>query len=208
VNHYQPFIDDPRHLSELDRQRFVVLRIPPSVTGTYGQVQKAVRQRWSALPVSYPARAHVTLCGFAAGSALDAVQEVVSYWARTVPPLLIEVERVSAFPPPFQIVIVQVRKTPALFAALTSLRERAEQRGLVVSTHVPLEQWIFHMSVAYCSALGAQAWHQVTQFVETVEAPSATCVVREAEIVAFDDGLESSGGVFLLDVADAAGSLR
>jgi hypothetical protein len=123
-----------------------------------------------------------------------------------MPSLLIEVERVSAFPPPFQIVIVQVRKTPELFAALAGLRQRAEQRGLVLSTVVPAEQWIFHMSAAYCSGLSAPAWHEVTRLLETVRVPSATCVVGEAEVVAFDDGREYSGGVFSLDATQAAGS--
>ncbi len=199
VNAYQAFIEDPKHLSELDRQRFVVLRMPPAVTGTHGHVQEAVRQRLSALPVSYPARAHVTLCGFAAGTALAAVQEVVGAWARSVPPLLIDVERVTAFPPPFQVVVVQVRKTPELFAALASLRRRAEERGLGLSTLVPADQWIFHMSVAYCAGLSPSAWFELTRFVETFQVPPAMCVVAEAEVVAFDEGREYSGGVFSLD---------
>jgi len=203
---YQPFIEDPQHRTELDRQRFVVLRMPSAVTGIYEQVQEAVRHRVSALPVSYPARAHVTLCGFAAGAALAAVQEVVGSWARAMPSLLIDLERVSTFPSPFQIVMVQVRTTPELFTALASLRQRAGQRGLVLSTVVPAEQWIFHMSVAYCSGLTAEAWHDVRQFVETLRAPSATCVVGEAEVVAFDEGREYSGGVFSFDAADATES--
>jgi 2'-5' RNA ligase len=208
VTHYQPFIEDPEHLRELDRQRFVVLRMPSAVTATYGPVQDAVRQRLSALPVSYPARAHVTLCGFVAGTALAAVQEMVGPWARSMPSLLIEVERVSAFPPPFQVVVLQVRKTPELFAALVSLRRRAEERQLVLSTLVPADQWIFHMSVAYCSGLSAPAWHAFTQFVETLPVQSAKGVVGEAEVVAFDEGREYSGGMFSLDAAEPIGSLE
>lgn len=207
MNHYYPFIEDPKLRTELNRQRFVVLRMPTAVVGTYQQVQEAVRQRLSALPVSYPARAHVTLCGFAAGTALDAVQDVVGAWARSVPSLLIEAERVGVFPSPFQVIIVQVRKTPELFAAMATLRQQAEECRLVLSTVVPADQWIFHMSVAYCSELSAPAWQEVTRFVEALQIPSTEAVVGEVEAVAFDDGQEYSCGVFSLNGVDAGGSL-
>jgi hypothetical protein len=78
---YQPFIDDPVHIKALDRQRFVVLRAPLTVSMAYSQIQRIFRQRLRGLPVSCPARAHVTLCGFAAGTSLHAVQELVRSWA-------------------------------------------------------------------------------------------------------------------------------
>jgi len=148
LNPYQPFIDDRKHISDLDGQRFVVLRMPPSVNGMWGQGRETVRHRLSTKTISYPARAHVTLCGFAARTELAAVQEVVRSWAQSTPSLLIELESASVFPPPFQIVMVQVRRKPELFAALTTLRRQADVRGLCLSTVVPPEQWIFHMSVA------------------------------------------------------------
>ena len=198
MNQYEPFIEDPVHAGELDGQRFVVLRIPGDVARRYDELRHAVRQRLSSLPVSYPARAHVTLVGFAAGAELAAVQDVVRAWARGTRPLSLEVERASTFPPPFQIVFVQVRKTPELFAALTRLRRAAEDRRIHLSTPVPTDEWISHVSLAYCPGLGAQAWEQVARFVETLPAPDATAVVREAEVVAFDNGREHSGGVFSL----------
>jgi 2'-5' RNA ligase len=189
-------------LSSID-SGFVVLRIPPAATGTYSNIQNALRHRLSALPVSFPARAHVTLCGFAAGTSLAAVREVVGSWASSSSRLLIDVERVSTFPPPFQIVMVQVRKTAELARALTSLRQRAEERGLVLSSLVPSDQWIFHMTVAYCSGLSAPVWQELARLVETFQAAPERCVMSEAEVVAFDDGREYSGGVFSLDATEA-----
>jgi 2'-5' RNA ligase len=198
-SHYQPFIDDATHRAELNGQRFVVLRMPPAVARAFGHMQDVLRQKLVGAPVSYPARAHVTLCGFAAGVSLDDVQEETRAWAHSTPSLLIELEGLSVFPTPFQIVLVQVRRTPELFAALAGLRQRAERRGLTLSTVVPAEQWIFHMSLAYCKELSAPAWHEVTQLVDTVHVPPAACVVGEAEVVGFDDGKEYSGGVFPLN---------
>ncbi|OLC49598.1 MAG: hypothetical protein AUH43_07290 [Acidobacteria bacterium 13_1_40CM_65_14] len=61
-----------------------------------------------------------------------------------------------------------------------------------------IDDWIFHMSVAYCASLSASAWADVMRFVETVGVPAAQCSVRDVEIVAFDHGREHSGGVFAL----------
>ena len=196
---YDPFIDDRAHIEALDRQRFVVLRAPSKVGAAFTHIQRAFRERLQGRPVSYPARAHVTLCGFAAGTPLHSVQELVGTWAPKASPLRIEIDRVSWFPPPFQIVIVEVRKTPALFSALAALRAQAEQRRLVVSTVVPVEKWRFHMSVAYCSDFGEAAWQEVIQLAETLRAPTVHDDVGVVEVVAFDDGREYSGGVYALD---------
>jgi 2'-5' RNA ligase len=198
---YQPFIDDAAHIEALDRQRFVVLRAPLSLAAAYDQVQSTYRQRLRGLPVSYPARAHVTLCGFAAGTTLEAVQELVGAWAKTVPELSLEAECLSTFPSPFQIVILQVRKVAPLFAALATLRARAKDDRLPISTVMPVARWTFHMSVAYCSKLDEGAWREVGEFAGSVQVPTAKGSVSTAEVVAFDDGREYSGGLFALEGA-------
>lgn len=192
---YLPFIDDPAHIAELDRQRFVVLRAPDPVASAYEHIRSALRGRLQGQPVSFPLRPHVTLCGFAAGTSLAAVQELVRAWAPAIGELPIEIECVSVFPPPFQIVIVQVRKVPALYAALADLRARAAAAELAVSTVMPVERWTFHMSVAYCSQLPDSAWRELTEYTQTLSVPATAATVASAEIVAFDDEREYSGGV-------------
>jgi hypothetical protein len=113
-------------------------------------------------------------------------------------PLRLEVERAGYFPSPLQIVILHIRKTTELFDALASLRARAKQRELGDAGMVPAADWIFHMSVAYCSLLSSPAWAAVTHFVEGVSVQAAQCVIGEAEIVAFDNSQEYSGGIFEL----------
>lgn len=192
---YEPFIDDPEHIRALDRQRFVVLRPAAPVSESYRQVQGVLRQQLSGLPVSYTARAHVTLAGFAAGTPLESVQDLVSGWIGDVPALRIEVQRATSFPTPFQIAILQVVKTPALFAALQGLRRKAQERGLSVSAITPAEEWVFHMSLAYCSNLNATEWGRLVPLIEMLHVPRASCMVETVEIVAFDAGREFSGGI-------------
>ena len=200
------FLDDPFHIRALDRQRFVVLRAPRTVSTAWDHIQGTVRERLRGLPVSYPARAHVTLCGFAPGVSLRAVQETVRSWAAGVPPLRIEVMRVSSFAAPFQIIIVEIRKTPELFSALAALRARADGEGLPVSTVMPVDKWRFHMSVAYCSKLEAGAWREITQLAETYPVAAAHDEVTAAEVVAFDEGREYSGGAYSFEARATANS--
>lgn len=195
---YRPFIDDPDHIARLEGQRYVVLRPIGMIPDVYAQVQAVVKANLAGLPVSYPAQPHVTLTGFPKGTHLESVRELVAQWTPTISDLRVEVERVSFFPTPFQIVILQVKKTAALFDALATLREWAKKRDFGDLPTTPAADWIFHMSIAYCAALSASAWADVMRLIQTIEQPAAQCVVTEIEIVAFDSGREYSGGVFEL----------
>ena len=195
---YDNFMDDPDHISALEGERFVVMRPAPALRKCHRQAQDALRQRLAGLPTSFPACAHVTLAGFPAGTPLDAVQDLVAGWARGVPALRLSVERAASFPAPFQIAVLEVRKTEALFAALLGIRQQAEQRGLRLVESIPAEEWTFHMSLAYCPNLSADEWAGVAQFMEAMRVPKVSEMQRTVEIVAFDEGREHSGGVYSL----------
>lgn len=203
---YRPFIDDPNDIARFEGQRFVVLRAAGAVRDVHCHVRSLIKEQLADGDVSYPAQAHVTLTGFPKGTPLEPIRDLVAQWARSVAPLRLEVERAGYFPAPFQIVMLQIRKTTELFEALASLRARATERELGDVEMVPAADWIFHMSVAYCSSLSSQAWVAVTQFVDGLSVQAARSVVGEVEIVALDKSQEYSGGVFELS-APAAPSL-
>ena len=193
---YRAFLDDSSHITALEGQRFVVLRARGRPAEEFERVLGVLRARLAGADVSYPAQPHVTLAGFAAGTPIEAVQAIVGAWSQTVAPLRIELERVTIFPPPFQILVLQVRKTPELFAALVDLRRRASESGLVLSTVVAPDAWIFHMSVVYGARLDTPAWDDLAAFSRELSLSPAHHVAGEAEIVMFDRGLEYSGGVY------------
>jgi 2'-5' RNA ligase len=195
---YRPFIDDPDDIARFEGQRFVVLRATGAVADAHRHVRSLLKEQIADGDPSYLANAHVTLTGFPKGTELGSVRDLVAEWARMVAPLQLEVEKAGYFPAPFQIVILQIRKTSALCDALVSLRARARERALGDAGMVHTADWIFHMSVAYCSSLSGPAWTAVTEFVDQLSVPAAQCVVGEVEIVAVDDGQEHSGGVFEL----------
>jgi 2'-5' RNA ligase len=200
---YRPFIDDPDDIARFEGQRFVVLRATGAVADAHRHVRSLLKEQIADGDASYLAQAHVTLTGFPKGTHLDSVRDLVTDWARLVAPLQLEVEKAGYFPSPFQIVILQMRKTTALCDALVSLRARAKERALGDAGMVHAADWIFHMSVAYCSSLGSPAWTAVTEFVDRLSVPAAQCVVGEVEIVAVDNGQEYSGGVFDLSAMPA-----
>jgi 2'-5' RNA ligase len=196
---HRPFIDDPNDIARFEGRRFVVLRATGAVRDVHCDVRSSIKGQLDHADVSYPAQAHVTLAGFPKGTPLEAIRDLVAQWARTVAPLRLEVEKAGYFPAPFQIVMLQIRKTTELFDALASLRARARERELGEEEMVPAADWIFHMSAAYCSSLGSQAWAAVTQCVDGLSVQPAECVVGEVEIVAFDNSQEYSGPVGALD---------
>lgn len=193
-------MDDVGHLALLEGQRFVVLRPDGAVSAAYDAVRAALQPHLSRLPLSSPARPHVTLRGFPAGTPLAQVQALVQSWAPGISPLRIEVEGVGTFPPPFKTVVVRIRRTPPLVHALASLRDLARERALpdLPGGAPSVDEWIFHMTVAYCAPLAEDEWAELTRRVATLSVLPATCVVRQAEVAALDDLRESSGGFYPL----------
>jgi 2'-5' RNA ligase len=195
---YRRYIDDPRDIARLEGQRFVVLRACGAIAEIYAQLRAEFQQRFAAHDVSYPAAAHVTLTGFPRGAPLDRVRALVAEWAKTIVPLTLEVEQLAVFPPPYQIVYVRLEKTTSLFHALVSLETHAQEAGLGDVTAVPHDQWVFHMSLAYCGRLPPGIWADVERAVATMRVPAASCIVDEAEIVSFDEGRETLAGSYQL----------
>jgi 2'-5' RNA ligase len=198
MNEYRPFIDDPRDLAALEGKRYVVLRPDESVSEIHSQVRSKIRAKLWGLPVTYPAAAHLTIAGFPTGTSLTAVQRLVADWAPRRSPLLVELDGgVGFFPEPYKTVILQVRKTEALFHALSDLRRSAEEQRLhnwAPGTVPAVEDWVFHISVAYCSSLSSEAWYELLPYLKGLRIDALRCTIYEAEVAAIDNGVEYSGG--------------
>ena len=196
LSSYRPFIEDPDDIVRFEGGRFVVLRATGAVADAHRRVCDVLDEQLERQGVLCLTDAHVTLAGFAKGAALDAARDLVAEWARTVPPLKLEIEKAGYFPAPFQIVILQIRNTDALRSAMVSLRRRINELPFGDGGMIPAADWIFHISVAYCASLSAEAWAAVTQVVDGLSVPAVDCVVGRVEIAAIDNGQEYSGGVF------------
>lgn len=196
MSDYLPFIDDPSHLRVLEGQRYVVIRPDANVSSIHVRARSRLEDAFPGLPISYPRRGHVTLAGFPKATSLELIQDLVREWGTQVPALTIEVEGHDHFPSPAKIAIVRIKRTEDLFEALATLRARALAKKLGPFTFVPVEEWIFHMSVAYCSNLDDATWEEVVALHESVKVPSQHCVASEVEVVGFDYGVEHLGGSY------------
>jgi 2'-5' RNA ligase len=171
----------------------------------YREVQAQLRAHLVDPSIVFPAEPHVTLVGYKPGTDTTALAGVVGSWAATVGPLAIEVGGpVAWFPPPFQILVMTVQRTRELFDALVAIREAGGRAGFPLATVTPPENWMFHMTIATCTALDAPAWTNAQQIAAScgVTAP-VQWMARAAELVVFEDGREANGGVFALDSSAA-----
>jgi 2'-5' RNA ligase len=197
---YRPFIDDPKALASYAGQRYVVLRVVGDPALRYREVQAQLRAKLGDLSIMFPAVPHVTLAGYQPGTDERRLASVVANWAAAIKPLELEVgEPVSCFPPPFQVIILPVRRTQALFRALVAIREAGARAGFPLATVTPPENWTFHLTLATCNRLEGSAWTEALPTAEACEVQGpARSVVKTAELVVFDNGAESLGGRFIL----------
>lgn len=193
-----PFISDPGHLGALEGQRYIVLRPSGAVVEGFDELRSSLHWLIDGDAVSSPSFPHVTFIGFPSGTSLDDVQDLAARWAEQTPPLPIQVEGTSTFPPPFQTVIVQVRKAPSLSTALRAIRQLSADTGLPQwpERRPSVEDWIFHMSVAYYSKLPTHEWEVVVDEASKLPFVSASCLATEAQVVAYDGYEERPGGTF------------
>jgi hypothetical protein len=197
---YRPFIDDPQALASYAGQRYVVLRVVGDPALRYREVQAQLRAKLGGPSIMFPAVPHVTLAGYKPGTDEGRLASVVATWAATIEPLDLEVgEPVSCFPPPFQVIILPVRRTQALFGALVAIRDAGARAGFPLATVTPPENWTFHLTLATCNRLESSAWTEALRIAEGCEVRgTARSVVKAAELVVFDNGAESLGGRFPL----------
>jgi 2'-5' RNA ligase len=195
---YRPFIDDPEYVARFQGERFIVLRASGPVISVFEDVKRRLRERFPSWPLSYLAEAHVTLCGFEKHADLDAIRALAREWAPHVSPSAIVVDGIGVFGPPTKNVMLDVRKTPQLVAMLASIRDASARRGPHFTETIPVDEWTFHMSVAYGAGLSAAEWDEVASCVAAMDVARVECAADAAEIVAFDDGREYCGGICLL----------
>jgi hypothetical protein len=114
---------------------------------------------------------------------------VLERWSSELSPLSIKAERLSHFGPPHQVVILRVKKTEALSRAYCRVAELSNQADLPILPQGgrPIEEWVFHVSLAYCKDLPESDWARVVELVDHLSVSPARYVAEDAELVCFDD---------------------
>ncbi|SDQ53775.1 2'-5' RNA ligase family protein [Microbacterium sp. cf332] len=151
------YMTDPVQLASLRGQQYLVL----GVSGDVGDFYDEERERVLALSpdeLPHPHSGHITLRGFFEPERVEMLRGVVAAWARVTAPIELQVDAVDGFPAPFQIVIARLARTSTLVGAYASLTRSLDRTDLRRVGELPLDEWVFHMSLAYGAALDSSAW--------------------------------------------------
>lgn len=190
------FMTDPALLASLEGQQYLVLRPTGPVGEFYEAEQTSLKMRLPA-EIAHPHTGHVTLRGFYEPMRVQELKHTIRVWARQQAPIEVRVEAVDGFPTPFQILIARLHRTPSLVDAYGSLTSALNATDLQRIGELPLDQWTFHMSLAYCNALSSDDWQEThaNNSRDVVERPSE--LLTEAEFVWYENGSEHTEMVAL-----------
>jgi hypothetical protein len=182
---------DPSLLESLRGQQYLVLQPVVQVASFYDEEQRMLRDR---LPnsVSYPNVGHATLRGFYEPDRVRALRAALRTWAAAQPPIALQVDAIDGFPPPYQVLIARLRRSPSLVDAYASLTKLLDSTDFLRIGELPLEQWVFHLSLIYAQTLEDSdwiAWHERTRR----DLPTGPAeLTTSADFVWYDDNGEHS----------------
>lgn len=193
----QAFMTDASLLESLSGQQYLVVRPAGDVASFYETEQAALLR---ALPgsVTHPNTGHVTLRGFHEPERVDALREVLAHWASEQPGIRLRVEGVDGFPPPFQVLIARLQRTPSLVDAYSTLTAVLDATDFCRIGELPLDEWVFHLSLAYASTLSGPDWAEAHVNSRRELDPAPAEVSHAVEFVWYENGAERSEQLLLL----------
>ncbi|MCI0158914.1 2'-5' RNA ligase family protein [Leifsonia shinshuensis] len=185
----RPFMTDRATLASLEGQQYVVLRPAAEVGAFYAEEQRILLDRLpTGLP--HPNTGHITLRGFAEPDRVDALRAAVRACAAAQDPIEAVVEAIDGFPAPFQVLIARLRRSPALTEAYASMTRALESTDFERIGELPLDDWVFHLSLVYCAALSDDDWRAHLRASRRPVAPAPTELISSAEFVWYAGGVE------------------
>ena len=176
-------------LASLEGQQYVVLRPRGDVATFYDAERAAFR---SALPaaVTSPNTGHVTLRGFEEPARTAELKDFLARWAGRQEPIEVEVTDVDGFAPPFQILIARLARSSSLVGAYASLTAALDGTDFRRVGELPLEDWVFHLSLIYASALTEDEWDRAHANAICSVGGRPSELLTEAELVWYAGGVE------------------
>ncbi|PJJ70716.1 2'-5' RNA ligase superfamily protein [Diaminobutyricimonas aerilata] len=183
----RPFMTDPAQLAALEGQQYVVFRPIDGVLRAYEAARRAVAPL---LPTgaTHPHAGHVTLRGFHEPRRVESLKNFIADWAAEQTPVTMNVDTLDGFPPPFRVAILRLARSPSLVDAYASLTHALERTDFARVGELPVDDWIFHMSVAYCGDMPDDRWSELHRTVTDSPLRSASEVLSEIEFVWYEQG--------------------
>lgn len=181
-----PYMTESELLASLRGQQYVVLRPSAAVAAFYEREQSEILKR---LPDStpHPNTGHVTLRGLYEAARVHSLRELIASWASSTPPIELHVDAIDGFPPPFKVLIARLERTNSLIEAYSSLTELLDATDFCRIGELPLDDWVFHLSLAYASSLDDQKWGEVFTASMRAVSPPPRERVSSVDFVWYDD---------------------
>ncbi|MDF2563461.1 MAG: hypothetical protein K0R99_4907 [Microbacterium sp.] len=180
---------EPALLDSLNGQQYLVLR-PQGEIESFWDVSRDSINRSTHQQVTYPNSGHVTLRGFFEPHRVDELKDALREWAVSQPPIALSVDGVDGFPTPFQIVIARLERTPSLIAAYASLTSQLDSTDFHRIGELPLDEWVFHLSLVYAGSLDETSWQALYDHSRQALQTRPTEVITGADFVWYADGVE------------------
>lgn len=179
----------PDQLASLEGQQYLVLRPTGPVSAAYRHVQGELLAH---VPTGtkHPHTEHVTLRGFFEPERRVELAALVRDWAAAQHPIEIIADAIDVFPAPWQIVITRLARTPSLVSAYASLTDAVARTDFRRLDELPLDDWIFHLSVVYGKTLEPAAWTELEQASRRDLTARPSCIAADVELVWYEDGRE------------------
>jgi len=178
-----------RQLESLEGQQYLVLRPTGAVAEFYDAEQSALLRGLPA-SITHPDAGHVTLRGFSEPERVDALRSALAAWAAKQPPVDMRVCAIDGFPPPFQVIIARAERSPSLVDAYASLTTALDATDFDRIGELPLDEWVFHLSLAYAGTLDERAWGDTLERRRREIADGPTETIAEVEFVWYRAGVE------------------
>ncbi|MBT8798733.1 2'-5' RNA ligase family protein [Microbacterium flavum] len=140
--------------------------------------------------MGHPNTGHVTIRGFSEPDRVDALKQALATWAEGQTPIHLSVEAIDGFPPPFQIVIARLEPTPSLVARYASLTSALDSTDFHRIGELPLDEWVFHLSLIYAGGLDSISWETLCDRSRRVVEPRPKEVITSADFVWYANGTE------------------
>ena len=180
---------DPALLDSLDGQQYLVLRPQGEIESFWDATRDSLRSSTPG-PVGHPNTGHVTLRGFFEPHRVDALKEALGAWAESQPPIELSVDDVDGFPTPFQIIIARLERTPSIVAGYASLTSLLNSTDFHRIGELPLDEWVFHLSLIYAGALDETSWQTLHDRSRRAVEPRPKEVITTADFVWYANGIE------------------
>jgi 2'-5' RNA ligase len=118
---------------------------------------------------------------------MQSLREVISSWANLTSPIELTIDAVDAFPPPFQVLIARLERTSSLLDAYASLTEVLDATDFRRVGELPLENWVFHLSLAYLSSLEERRFGKISRESRRSIPSRPSELISTVDLVSYDN---------------------